>query len=158
MRAAWHEVDPAGRGLLVRVVPFLDRMDLAYAAADLVLCRAGASTCAELAATGVPAVMVPLGRATAGHQAANARMAAAAGGAVVVEDGELGGPGLAAAVSPLLADPERLAAMGRAMRGLGRPGAAAALAAVVLDVAGRSSPGEPVLDGGPGRRGTSNGR
>ena len=158
MRAAWHEVDPAGRGLLVRVVPFLDRMDLAYAAADLVLCRAGASTCAELAATGVPAVMVPLGRATAGHQAANARMAAAAGGAVVVEDGELGGPSLAAAVSPLLADPERLAAMGRAMRGLGRPGAAAALAAVVLDVAGGSSPGEPVLDGGPGRRGTSNGR
>jgi len=139
VRAAWAAADPAGRGLSVHVVPFVDRMDLAYAAADLVLTRAGASSIAELTTAGVPAVMVPLQRATANHQAANARAVAAAGGAVVVEDGDLGGPGLAATVAPLLLDRERLAAMAKAMHGLGHPAAADELAALVLDAAGRIS-------------------
>ena len=132
VRAAWAAADPGGRGLAVQVVPFINRMDLVYAAADLALTRAGGSTIAELTAAGVPAVIVPLARATAGHQAANARAVATAGGAVVVEgDGDLGGPGLAATVAPLLSDPKRLAAMAEAMRGLGRPDAARELAALV---------------------------
>ncbi|HEY4791997.1 MAG TPA: undecaprenyldiphospho-muramoylpentapeptide beta-N-acetylglucosaminyltransferase, partial [Actinomycetes bacterium] len=94
VRAAWAEADPGARDLLVRIVPFVDRMDLAYAAADLALTRAGAITVAELTAAGVPAVMVPLPHATADHQAANARAVATAGGAVVVEDAALDGPAL----------------------------------------------------------------
>jgi UDP-N-acetylglucosamine--N-acetylmuramyl-(pentapeptide) pyrophosphoryl-undecaprenol N-acetylglucosamine transferase len=121
IRAAWAAGDPEGRGLGVRVVSFVDRMDLAYAAADLVLCRAGASTIAELTAAGVPAAVVPLGRATAGHQAANARVAAAAGGVVIIEDNDLGGPTLAATVAPLLSDAQRLVTMGDAMHKLARP-------------------------------------
>jgi UDP-N-acetylglucosamine--N-acetylmuramyl-(pentapeptide) pyrophosphoryl-undecaprenol N-acetylglucosamine transferase len=137
VRAAWAAADPAGRGLAVRVVPFVDRMDLAYAAADLALTRAGASTIAELTAAGVPAVMVPLPHATAHHQAANARAVAAAAAAVVVQDGHLEGSSLAATAAPLLADRERLAAMAAAMRGLGHPAAAGALAALVVEAAGR---------------------
>jgi UDP-N-acetylglucosamine--N-acetylmuramyl-(pentapeptide) pyrophosphoryl-undecaprenol N-acetylglucosamine transferase len=139
VRAAWAAADPAARGLAVQVVPFVDRMELAYAAADLALTRAGASTIAELTVAGVPAVMVPLPQATAGHQAANARAVAATGGAIVVDDRVLGGPGLAGTVAPLLADPERLAAMAEAMRGLGRPDAAQALAALVVEAAHRMS-------------------
>jgi UDP-N-acetylglucosamine--N-acetylmuramyl-(pentapeptide) pyrophosphoryl-undecaprenol N-acetylglucosamine transferase len=148
VRAAWAAANPAGRGLGVQVVPFIDRMDLAYAAADLALTRAGASTLAELTVAGVPAVIVPLARATAGHQAANARVVAATGGAVVVEDdGGLTGPRLAATAAPLLTDPERLAAMAEAMRSLGRPDAALKLAALV--VAARRMARRKVLDLGP---------
>ena len=153
IRAAWANADPAGRGLAVRVVSFIKRMDLAYAAADLVLSRAGASTIAELTAAGVPAVLVPLHRATAGHQAANARVAAGAGGAVVVDEGGLGGPGLAAVVAALLADPQRLAAMGGAMRQLGHPDAAAELAVVVFDAAGGRPRDGLALEGRNGYRG-----
>jgi UDP-N-acetylglucosamine--N-acetylmuramyl-(pentapeptide) pyrophosphoryl-undecaprenol N-acetylglucosamine transferase len=139
VRAAWAEADPDGRGLLVKVVPFVDRMDLAYAAADLALSRAGAITMAELTAAGLPAVMVPLPHATADHQAANARAGAAAGGAVVVSDDALDGPAVAAAAAPLLADPERLAAMADGMRSLAHPAAAEELAALVVEAAGRAT-------------------
>lgn len=145
VRATWAAADPGGRGLAVHVVPFVDRMDLAYAAADLVLTRAGASTIAELTATGVPAVVVPLQHATAGHQAANARAAAVSGGAVVVDDGDLSGRGLAATAASILADPERLAAMAGAMRGLGHPAAAEELAGLVVEAAGRM-PRDEFLD------------
>jgi Glycosyltransferase family 28 C-terminal domain len=132
VRAAWGAAGPEARGLLVRVVPFVDRMDLAYAAADLAVTRAGAMTMAELTAIGMPAVMVPLPHATAGHQAANARAAAEAGGARVVLDERLDGPTLAAAAAPLLADPGELARMGKAMLALARPRAAEDMAALVL--------------------------
>jgi UDP-N-acetylglucosamine--N-acetylmuramyl-(pentapeptide) pyrophosphoryl-undecaprenol N-acetylglucosamine transferase len=150
VRAAWAAADPSRRGLAVQVVPFIDRVDLAYAAADLALTRAGASTLAELTAAGVPAVLVPLARATAGHQAANARAVAAAGGAVVVEDDgrDQAGPRLAATAAPLLTDLKRVAAMAEAMRGLGRPDAAQELAALVVMAAHRMAPGE-FLDPGP---------
>jgi UDP-N-acetylglucosamine--N-acetylmuramyl-(pentapeptide) pyrophosphoryl-undecaprenol N-acetylglucosamine transferase len=139
VRAAWATADPDGRGLLVRVVPFVDRMDLAYAAADLALTRAGAITVAELTAAGVPAVMVPLPHATADHQAANARAVATAGGAVVVDDAALDGPALVAAAAPLLADRGRLAAMAAAMREKGHPAAAEELAALVVEASGRAT-------------------
>jgi UDP-N-acetylglucosamine--N-acetylmuramyl-(pentapeptide) pyrophosphoryl-undecaprenol N-acetylglucosamine transferase len=139
VRAAWARADPEGRGLLIRVVPFIDRMDLAYAAADLALTRAGAITMAELTATGTPAVMVPLPHAVADHQAANARVLAAAGGAVMVDDAALDGASLVGAVAPLLADPERLAAMSAAMRRQAHPAAAEELAALVVEASGRAT-------------------
>ena len=139
VRAAWAEADPDGRGLLVKIVPFVDRMDLAYAAADLAMTRAGAITVAELTAAGMPAVMVPLPHATADHQAANARAVAAGGGAVVADDATLDGPAVVAAVAPLLADPGRLAAMAEAMRAQAHPAAAEELAALVVEASGRAT-------------------
>lgn len=105
------------------------------AASDLVVCRAGASTVAELAVVGVPAVLVPLPGAPGDHQSANAAAMAAAGAAVVVPDAELDGPRLAAEVTALLADPGRLAAMAAAARAAARPDAADAVAALAEDEA-----------------------
>jgi hypothetical protein len=146
VRAAWAEADPDARGLLVKVVPFVDRMDLAYAAADLAMTRAGAITVAELTATGTPAVMVPLPHATADHQAANARAVAAGGGAVVVDDGALDGPAVVSAAAPLLADPERLVTMAAAMRAQAHPAAAEELAALVVEASGRRTREEFLAD------------
>ena len=139
VRAAWAGADPDGRGLLVRIVPFVDRMDLAYAAADLAMTRAGAITVAELTAAGMPAVMVPLPHATADHQAANARAVAAGGGAVVADDATLDGPAVVATVAPLLADQGRLAAMAEGMRAQAHPAAAEELAALVVEASGRAT-------------------
>jgi UDP-N-acetylglucosamine--N-acetylmuramyl-(pentapeptide) pyrophosphoryl-undecaprenol N-acetylglucosamine transferase len=139
VRQAWRTAAPRQRGLQVRIEPFVERMDLAYAACDLALTRAGAMTMAELTAAGVPAIMVPLPHAAAGHQTANARAVAAAGGAVVVRDADLDGERLVAAAAPLLEDPERLARMSVAMASLAHPAAAQELAALVLEAAGRGT-------------------
>lgn len=120
----------------LRVVGFLERMELAYASADLAVARAGASTCAELAVCGIPAVLVPYPYATARHQDANARALERAGGAVVVPDADLSGERLARVVGELLARPDRLRAMAAGMRAWARPDAAEALARQVL-AAGR---------------------
>jgi UDP-N-acetylglucosamine--N-acetylmuramyl-(pentapeptide) pyrophosphoryl-undecaprenol N-acetylglucosamine transferase len=136
VRAGWASASP--RGLRVQVVPFVDRMDLAYAATDLAVTRAGALTVAELTVAGVPAIMVPLPHATAGHQAANAAVLAAAGGVVHVPDAELTGERLAQEAAALLDDPGTLSAMGKVMHDLARPRAAEDLAdAVVAAARGR---------------------
>jgi UDP-N-acetylglucosamine--N-acetylmuramyl-(pentapeptide) pyrophosphoryl-undecaprenol N-acetylglucosamine transferase len=135
-RAAWERVDAGA--LLVRCVDFVDRMELAYAAADVVLCRSGASTLAELTICGLPSVLVPYPHATDDHQTVNARDLAAAGGAVVVADADLDGSTLARACEPLLLDEERHAAAAAAARRFARPDAAAAVAALVLDAAGHT--------------------
>lgn len=96
---------------VAEAVPYLDRMDLAYAAADLVICRAGSATIAELATTGVPAVLVPYPHAPGDHQTHNARVLSDAGAAVLLPDAEATADRLAALVEPLLRDPRRLAAM-----------------------------------------------
>ncbi len=101
------------------VLPYLERMDLAYAAADLALCRAGAMTVAELCAVGLPALYVPLPIGN-GEQRLNAAPAVRAGGAVLVEDAQLTGQRVADEVLPLLGDPERLQAMGTAAAAFGR--------------------------------------
>ncbi|MEP7020833.1 MAG: undecaprenyldiphospho-muramoylpentapeptide beta-N-acetylglucosaminyltransferase [Pseudonocardiales bacterium] len=116
-------------------VPYLDRMDLAYAAADVALCRAGATTCAEMNAVGLPAVFVPFAAGN-GEQRLNAAPAVAAGGALMVLDADLDARWVEATVVPLLVDRPRLAAMSQAAKNLGRPNADAALMALVLDVAG----------------------
>ncbi len=115
-------------------VPYLERMDLAYAAADLALCRAGAVTCAELSAVGLPAVFVPLPIGN-GEQRHNAEPVVAAGGGLLVEDGDLTGDYLLDAVAPLLLDESRLTAMAAASAGLGRRDAGDRMAELILDVA-----------------------
>ncbi len=119
-------------GLLYRPLAFVERMDLLYLAADLVVCRAGASTIAELAAAGCAALLVPYPHATAAHQDANAAVLADEGAAAVVADRELDGRRLAEEADALLGDEERLRAMREAARRAGRPDAAARLAEVVL--------------------------
>ncbi len=116
---------------------YVDRMDLAYAAADLALCRAGAMTCAELAAVGLPAVYVPLPHGN-GEQRLNAAPVVAAGGGVLVDDAELDADWLRGQVLPLLAG-GRLDEMSRAAASCGHPGAAAALADLVVAAAGGTS-------------------
>ena len=105
------------------------------AAADLVAARAGGSVF-ELAAAGLPAILVPYPHATADHQTKNARWMAAAGAAEVVRDAELDGARLAREVQALLGDPSRLREMGEAARELARPDAAERIAGEVLRVAG----------------------
>lgn len=121
----------------IRCVGFIDRMELAYAAADAVLCRAGASTLAELTVLGLPSVLVPYPHATADHQTANAHAVADAGGAVVVADGDLDAARVVAEAQPLLLDDERRDTVGRAAAAVARPDAAQAVAALILRVAGR---------------------
>jgi UDP-N-acetylglucosamine--N-acetylmuramyl-(pentapeptide) pyrophosphoryl-undecaprenol N-acetylglucosamine transferase len=106
----------------------------ALLASDLVVARSGGSIF-EVAAAGRPAVLIPYPYATADHQAANARYMERAGAAVVIPDAELTGPRLAQEVGQLLADPSRLAAMGRASEALARPGAAREIAHEVLAAA-----------------------
>jgi UDP-N-acetylglucosamine--N-acetylmuramyl-(pentapeptide) pyrophosphoryl-undecaprenol N-acetylglucosamine transferase len=112
------------------IEPFAD----AYAAADLAAARAGGSVF-ELAAAGLPAVLVPYPHATADHQTGNARWMAEAGAAVVVPDAELDAARLAREVETLMGDPQRLDRMGAAARSLARPDAAETVAAEVLNLA-----------------------
>ncbi|MGW6142714.1 UDP-N-acetylglucosamine--N-acetylmuramyl-(pentapeptide) pyrophosphoryl-undecaprenol N-acetylglucosamine transferase [Streptomyces sp. NPDC055144] len=131
-----------GDSPVAQAVPYLDRMDLAYAVADLVVCRAGSATVAELATTKVPAVLVPYPHAPGDHQTHNARVLSDAGAAHLVPDGETTAERLAALVEPLLADPSRLAAMGRAADPGNHAHAADLLAAKVISLA--KTPNSPV--------------
>ncbi len=117
------------------VTPFIDRMDLAYAAADLVLCRSGANTVTEVACTGLPAIFVPLPIGN-GEQARNAEPVVGAGGALLVEDATLTPAWVAHTVPQLLGDPARLAAMSVASRELMPRDADDRLAGLVLEAAG----------------------
>ncbi len=119
-------------GLALVRVPYHDRMAVVYAAADIVVCRAGAMTVAELAAAGVPAVLVPLPGAPGDHQTANARVLADAGAAVVLPDAECTAAALGRILDDVLSDPGRVQAMERAASALARSDAAAAAAAVVV--------------------------
>lgn len=122
--------------LLYRPLEYVERMDLLYGAADIMVCRAGASTVAELAAAGCAAVLVPYPHAAAGHQEANAAVLEEAGGAVVVKDEEMRGGVLAEIVDGLLADEAGLERMKKASRSVGVPDAAGRLADVVLSRVG----------------------
>ncbi|HET9876765.1 MAG TPA: undecaprenyldiphospho-muramoylpentapeptide beta-N-acetylglucosaminyltransferase [Mycobacterium sp.] len=115
-------------------VPYLDRMDLAYAAADLAICRSGAMTVAEVSAVGLPAVYVPLPIGN-GEQRLNALPVVKAGGGLLVDDTELTPDVVAGTVIDLLTDQPRLAAMTSAAAQAGHPDAARRVARVALDVA-----------------------
>ena len=125
--------DPGHYRLEPYVAPFAD----ALAAADLAAARAGGSVF-ELAAAGVPAILVPYPHATADHQSGNARWMSDGGAAVVVPDAELDGPRLAREVAALLGSPQRLEAMRTAARALARVDAADRIAEEVLALAGSS--------------------
>ena len=118
-----------------RVVGFLDRMELGYAAADLVLCRSGANTVAEVAAVGLPAVFVPLPFGN-GEQRRNAAGLLAAGGCLLVEDADVDPAYVTETVSPLVRDRDRLDAMAGVARDLMPRDAAARLADLVQRAAG----------------------
>jgi UDP-N-acetylglucosamine--N-acetylmuramyl-(pentapeptide) pyrophosphoryl-undecaprenol N-acetylglucosamine transferase len=116
-----HVVGPAGEAAVSRsngdpayvVVPYVDRMDLAYAAADLVVCRSGANTVTEVSSVGLPAVFVPLPHGN-GEQALNARPVVDAGGGLLVQDAALTPEWVAATVPSLVTDPDQLKAMSTA--------------------------------------------
>jgi UDP-N-acetylglucosamine--N-acetylmuramyl-(pentapeptide) pyrophosphoryl-undecaprenol N-acetylglucosamine transferase len=131
LRARLDQVgSPPHYRLEAYVEPFAD----AYAAADLACARAGGSVF-ELAAAGVPAILVPYPHATADHQAGNARWMADGGAAVVVPDAELDAARLAAETAALLEDPGRLERMSAAARALSRPDAAQRIADGILALA-----------------------
>ena len=114
----------AGSPLRYQAVEYDDDMPTSLAAADLVVCRSGSSTCFELLAAGLPSILVPSPFVTADHQTANARHMSAAGAAVVVADAELDGSRLVAEVDTLLEDLQRLDSMSVAARRASRPDAA----------------------------------
>src|SRR5688572_17436718 len=109
----------AGPSVVVR--GFLDPIATAYRAADLVVCRAGAMTVAEVCAWGKPSVLVPLPTAAADHQTKNARALAAAGAAVEMPERDFTASAFAATTRALLADGARLESLGRSARGRGQP-------------------------------------
>ncbi len=128
-RRDWPEVArdlprAPGGGLVYQGVEYEEHMDQVLAAADVVVCRAGATSVAELAVAGVPSVLVPLPGAPGDHQTANARAMVDAGGAVLLVDQQCTPTGLAEVLGSLLAQPGRLATMGRAAARRGRPDAA----------------------------------
>jgi len=115
------------------VGPFIEDMESAYAAADLAVCRAGAATVAELAATGTPAILVPYPRATDDHQTQNARLLEQASAAIMIPDGDLDAQ-LCSAVEELMANDARREAMRAAALRLTKADAARVIATALLDI------------------------
>jgi UDP-N-acetylglucosamine--N-acetylmuramyl-(pentapeptide) pyrophosphoryl-undecaprenol N-acetylglucosamine transferase len=111
-------------------------MERRFGEADLVLSRSGATTCAELTVAGKAAILVPFALAADDHQRTNARALDRAGAAVMLEEKDLSGSSLAAAVRALVDEPGRIAAMEEASRRIGRPDAAARVADLLLGTEG----------------------
>jgi UDP-N-acetylglucosamine--N-acetylmuramyl-(pentapeptide) pyrophosphoryl-undecaprenol N-acetylglucosamine transferase len=117
------------------VAPFLDRMELAYAVADVAVGRAGAGTVAELAVCGIPSIFVPYPYAAANHQEANARELVAAGGAELILDRDLATEPLVACILGVMEDDAKRRSMAQAMRAWARPDADVRLAELVVGAA-----------------------
>ncbi|USQ81485.1 undecaprenyldiphospho-muramoylpentapeptide beta-N-acetylglucosaminyltransferase [Ornithinimicrobium faecis] len=133
------DTDGAGTGETPYVaVDYTDRMDLAYAVADLVVARAGAGTVCELTAVGLPAIYVPLPIGN-GEQRLNAQDVVAAGGGLLVDDASVTPQWARESVLPLLADRDRLAQMADAAAVMGNRDAAEVLAQRVISAARRST-------------------
>ena len=137
-KGSWPVMEQKLRELGLPRSPHLDvrqyiyDMDVVMAAADVVLCRAGASTISELTALGKPTVMVPSPYVTNNHQEKNARLLETHGGAVVITEPEATGGGLYDAVSAILSDSEKRTSMARAMKELGIPDATARIYDTVM--------------------------
>jgi len=134
---AWAKERAEKEQLPVTVVPYLTHIHEAYAAADLVVCRAGAMTLAEIAACGVPAILVPYPFAAYDHQVTNAQNLAERGGAVMILDADLTGERLATEVQRLVKDRPTLIRMSSNARRFARPDAAERIARSLLDWASR---------------------
>ena len=117
----------------IRVFPYITEMGLAYAVSDLVVCRAGASTTAEVARLGLPAVFVPFPGAAGGHQEANAKVLADAGAAGLVLEGPDFAPRLESEVLNLIRKPEKREALSRRIRSFARPDAAESIVTQILE-------------------------
>lgn len=131
--SGWDRARAAGSGPRVRCLDFIDDMGKAYTAADVIVCRAGATSIGELTVLGKPAVLIPYPHATRDHQLHNARALARVGGAAVIEDDDLTAERLVATVQPWLTDDALRAKVSRSSRLFGRPDAAEAVARLVLD-------------------------
>ena len=125
-------------GIEAHLAPFIDDVARRLADAHLVIARAGASTVAEIAAVGRPAILVPYPFAADDHQTANARAVARAGGGWLVAEGELDAPGLARRVAALLEDDAALERAAAGARALGRPDCVARLVALIRRLAGEA--------------------
>lgn len=132
----WERAEQEHSGPLVRCLDFIDDMALAYAASDVVICRAGATSIAELTVLGRPALLVPYPHATHDHQLHNARAVEQAGGAAVVEDHELDGQRMVEHIEPWLLDRDAREAVAAASRAFGRRDAAANVARLALELIG----------------------
>lgn len=128
---SWARTREQIRGPHASVIDFIDSMADAYAAADIVVCRAGATSIAELSALGIPAVLVPYPHATGDHQTENAKALERAGGAVVISDRDLTGERLVEAVKPWLDQPSAMVSVAQASRAFGRRDAAENVARLV---------------------------
>ena len=124
----------AEAGVVADVVAFIEDMASAYASADLVVCRAGALTIAELAAAGIGAVLIPFPQAVDDHQYRNAQSLVAVGAAELIRDRDLSVPCLAQCLATLLGNRGRLREMALAARTLAKPAAASAIADACLEV------------------------
>jgi undecaprenyldiphospho-muramoylpentapeptide beta-N-acetylglucosaminyltransferase len=124
-------------GILYQVIGYEEQMSQAYAAADLVVSRAGASTVAELAAVGLPSILVPWPGAAADHQTDNAKALSETGAAVLLPEPVLSVARLTTEIDALVADPPRLAAMAAAARSAGAVHRSGRLAELIEEVAGR---------------------
>jgi len=118
----------------VLVLPYIENMPTAFAAADVIVCRAGASSLAELAIAGKSTILVPYPYAAGNHQELNSRMVEEAGAAIMVKEGEKWADNLFAALSTLLESSEKRAEQGRAWKTLARPGAAGRIAEEIVDM------------------------
>jgi UDP-N-acetylglucosamine--N-acetylmuramyl-(pentapeptide) pyrophosphoryl-undecaprenol N-acetylglucosamine transferase len=125
-------------GIEARVEPFIFTMDAEIRAADLVVCRAGATTLAELTAAGRPSVLIPLPTAADDHQRKNAEALGVEGAAEIIEQKHLTGEQLATRITTLLGDPARLTEMAASARRLARPDAAMVIADTAMKLAERS--------------------
>ena len=126
----------ANSGASAEITAFIDDMPAAFARADLLLCRSGASTVAEITAAGKPAIFVPLPTAADDHQRHNAETLANAGAARLLPQSELNGERLTQEVASLLSNRVRLAQMGAAARHFAHPDAASEIAAMAARIAG----------------------
>lgn len=116
------------------VRPFISDIYVEFAKADLVICRAGATTCAELAAAGKASIMVPLPTAADDHQRKNAEALEKAGASTMILQSELGGQKLAAEIAELVSSPEKITAMETAAKGMGREDAAEKTADIIEEL------------------------
>jgi len=125
-------------GVSAEVAPFIDNMSAAFAAADLLICRSGASTVAEITAAGKPAIFVPLPTAADNHQFKNAELLARNNAAVLLEEKNLTPRNLVEQVANLLNDRPRLQSMSEAARKLAHPNAASSIADLAAGISGFS--------------------
>jgi UDP-N-acetylglucosamine--N-acetylmuramyl-(pentapeptide) pyrophosphoryl-undecaprenol N-acetylglucosamine transferase len=120
--------------LEINLFPFIENMASAYREADLIVSRAGATTCAEITSVGLPALLVPYPYATAGHQKANANFLKKMGAAEVIQNGDLSGELLAKRILTLLEDEKQMEEMRRSSKALGKPGATQKIAERIVEM------------------------